>query len=139
MYLVAVLQTIILNHDAAHMEIETDNESWVEDVLMFVICNGPREGGGFMVAPDAVNTDGIFHYAAINNVSRAMMFRLVPEVMNGTHGRFDQVRMGHLTKMTLKSDRPLFIHIDGEVFADFGSDVKEHTLEVLPDAIEVVS
>ena len=105
---------------------------------MFVICNGPREGGGFLVAPDAVNTDGVFHYAAINKVSRAMMFRLVPEVMKGTHGRFDQVRMGHLKSMTLKSDRPLFIHIDGEVFADFGSNVKELKLEVLHQAIEVV-
>ncbi len=139
MYLVAVLQTIILNHDAAHMEFETNEESWVEDVLMLVICNGPREGGGFMVAPDAVNNDGLFHYAAINKVSRAMMFRLVPEVMNGTHGRFKQVRMGHLKSMNLKSDRPLFIHIDGEVFADFGSDVRELKLEVMHQAIEVVS
>jgi len=138
MYLVAVLQTIILNHDAAHLEIETDQESWVEDVLMLVVCNGPREGGGFMIAPDAVNTDGLLHYAMINKVSRAMMFRLVPEVMNGTHGRFKQVRMGSLKTMTLKSDRPLFIHIDGEIFADFGSDVRELKIEVLPQAIEVV-
>ena len=138
MYLVAVLQTIILNHDAAHMEIETDEERWVEDVLMLVVCNGPREGGGFMVAPDAINTDGLLHYAAINKVSRPMMFRLVPEVMNGTHGRFKQVRMGHLRTMRLNSDRPHFIHIDGEVFADFGSDVRELKIDVLPQAIEVV-
>ncbi len=139
MYLVAVLQTIILNHDAAHMEIETDQGDWVEDILMLVICNGPREGGGFMVAPDAVNSDGILHFAAINKVSRAMMFRLVPEVMKGTHGRFEQVRMGSLKKLALKSDRPLFIHIDGEVFADFGSDVRELIIEILPGALEVIA
>ncbi|MBM3145402.1 MAG: diacylglycerol kinase family lipid kinase [Chloroflexi bacterium] len=138
MYLVAVLQTIILNHDAAHMEIETDQESWTEDVLMLVVCNGPREGGGFLVAPDAVNNDGLLHYAAIKKVSRAMMFRLVPEVMNGTHGRFEPVRMGHLKKLTLKSDRPLFIHTDGEIFSDFGSDVRELKIEVLPQAVEVM-
>ncbi len=91
-----------------------------------------------MIAPDAVNTDGLLHYAMINKVSRAMMFRLVPEVMNGTHGRFKQVRMGSLKTMTLKSDRPLFIHIDGEIFADFGSDVRELKIEVLHQAIEVV-
>lgn len=139
MYLVAVLQTIILNHDAAHMEIETDQGNWVEDILMLVVCNGPREGGGFMVAPEANNSDGILHFAAINKISRAMMFRLVPEVMKGTHGRFEQVRMGTLKKMFLKSDRPLFIHIDGEVFADFGSDVRELKIEILPGAIEVVA
>lgn len=139
MYFVAVLQTIILNHDAAHMEIETDQGNWVEDILMLVVCNGPREGGGFMVAPDAVNTDGLLHFASIRKVSRAMMFRLVPEVMKGTHGRFEQVRMGSLKKLFLTSDRPLFIHIDGEVFADFGSDVREIKIETLPGAIEVVA
>jgi len=92
MYLIAVLQTIALNHEAPAMQIKTDEETWNEKNLMFVICNGPREGGGFMVAPDAVIDDGIFHYAAIRKVSRPMMLRLVPEVMNGTHGRFEQIR-----------------------------------------------
>jgi YegS/Rv2252/BmrU family lipid kinase len=138
MYLTAVLQTIILNHDAANLQIKTDNETWDEETLMFVICNGAREGGGFMVAPDAVPDDGIFHYAAINKVSRLMMFRLVPEVMKGTHGRFEQVRMGQLKQLELKSDRPLFIHIDGEIFSGFGTDVKDIKLEVLPGALEVI-
>jgi diacylglycerol kinase (ATP) len=138
MYLVAVLQTIILNHDAADLQIVTDYETWHEETLMFVICNGAREGGGFMVAPDAVPDDGIFHYAAINKVSRLMMFRLVPEVMKGTHGRFEQVRMGHLKQLELKSDRPLFIHMDGEIFSGFGTDVDAIKLEVLPGALEVM-
>ncbi|MEA3350363.1 MAG: diacylglycerol kinase family protein [Chloroflexota bacterium] len=136
MYFIAVLQTIALNHDAAHLEIETDQESWIEDTVMLVICNGPREGGGFMVAPDAVIDDGLLHYAAIGDVSRLMMLRLVPEVMNGTHGRFKHVRMGHLKTMKLISDRPLFIHIDGEIFAGFGTNVREIKIETLPGAVE---
>jgi YegS/Rv2252/BmrU family lipid kinase len=138
MYFVAVIQTIILNHDAARLKVQTDQEQWEEETLMFVLCNGPREGGGFMVAPDAVPDDGIIHYAAIDKVSRAMMFRLVPEVMKGTHGRFKQVRMGECKTMSLVSDRPLFIHMDGEVFSGFGTDIRGLNLEILPGAIEVV-
>ena len=74
---------------------------------MFTICNGPREGGGFFVAPDARPDDGILHYAAIEQDPRLMMFRLIPEVMNGTHGRFRQVHMGHFKELELASDRPL--------------------------------
>jgi diacylglycerol kinase family enzyme len=138
MYLTAVVQTIILNHEAPRMQIQTDNESWEDETLMLVICNGPREGGGFFVAPDAIMDDAIFHYAAIRKVSRPMMFRLLPEVMKGTHGRFPQVRMGQLTELTMSADRPLYIHIDGEVFAGFGTDVRSLKFEIIPGALEVI-
>ena len=105
---------------------------------MLVMCNGPREGGGFLVAPDAALDDGLLQYAAIGKVSRLMMFRLVPEVMKGTHGRFKQVRMGEFHQMSLTSDRPLFIHTDGEIFSGFGTQVKELSFEIMPQAIGVV-
>ena len=88
--------------------------------------------------PDAKLDDQILHYAAVRRVSRPMMLRLVPEVMNGTHGRFSQVRMGQFTRMTLQADRPLYIHIDGEIFAGFGVDVRKLEIEILPGAIEVM-
>jgi diacylglycerol kinase (ATP) len=138
MYLWAVIQTILRNHDAPHMTITTDEETFEQDVLMLVLCNGPREGGGFYVAPDAKPDDGIFHYAMIENVSRPMMFRLIPEVMNGTHGRFKQVRLGKFRKLELVSERPLTIHIDGEIFAGFTSDVCKLHVTIIPGALQLI-
>ena len=137
MYFTAVIQTIMLNHEAPLMQINTDEENWDAKNLMFVICNGPREGGGFLVAPDAVADDGVFHYAAIEKVSRPMMLRLVPEVMNGTHGKFKQIRMGTMRKMELQADAPLRIHTDGEIFAGFGTEVNGIKLELIPSALEI--
>jgi len=137
-YFIAVLQTIILNHDAPRMQVATDRESWDEEMLMLVLCNGGREGGGFLVAPEARPDDQVLHYAAVRRVSRPMMIRLVPEVMKGTHGRFPQVRMGQFARMSLQADRPLFIHIDGEIFAGFGVDIRKLDIETLPEAIEVM-
>lgn len=138
-YLIAVLQTVILNHNAPRMHISTDQDEWEEEMLMMVVCNGPREGGGFLVAPDAKPGDGSFHYAGITKVSRLMMLRLIPEVMNGTHGRFSQVRLGELRRMELDSDQPLTIHADGEIMAGFGMDIRRLSVEVLPGAVEVIS
>ncbi|KAF0106500.1 MAG: hypothetical protein FD146_2508 [Anaerolineaceae bacterium] len=138
MYLVAVLQTIIVDFDPSKMHIETDKISWDENSLMLVVCNGPREGGGFLVAPEAKPDDGIFHFASIADVGRLMMFRLVPEVMKGTHGRFKCVRMGECRKMTLKSEKPLYIHLDGEIYTGFGSNTYQASIEVLPGALKVV-
>jgi diacylglycerol kinase (ATP) len=138
MYLVAVLQTIALNHEAPHMHIETDRETWDDETIMFVACNGPREGGGFLVAPAADNTDGVLDYASICHVSQLMMLRLVPEVMKGTHGRFKQIRLGKMHKLQLHSEKPVTIHADGEIISGFGMDVRNVTVEVVPSALEVV-
>ena len=138
MYLTAVIQTIILDHNPMAMQIETDDQKWEQSVIYLVICNGPREGGGFLIAPEAKIDDGLFHYAMITNVSRAMMFRIVPEVMKGTHGRFKQVRMGTCKKFTLSADRPLYIHADGEIFTGPGTDLRRVSFEILPNALKVV-
>jgi diacylglycerol kinase (ATP) len=62
----------------------------------------------------------------------------LPEVMNGTHGRFKQVRMGEFHNLELASDRPLFIHTDGEIFAGFGMDVRNLEVDILPGEIEIL-
>ncbi|MBM3150856.1 MAG: diacylglycerol kinase family lipid kinase [Chloroflexi bacterium] len=138
MYLTAVIQTIILNFDPMQLQIETDSETWAQPTVMLALCNGAREGGGFLVAPEARNNDGVLHYASICKVSRPMMFRLVPEVMKGTHGRFKQVRTGTFRKLALASDRPLYIHADGEIFTGFGSNTRQIKVEIAAGALQVV-
>jgi YegS/Rv2252/BmrU family lipid kinase len=138
MYLAAVLRTILHYHIAPYMAIQTDEEQFEQPALMIVICNGAREGGGFYVAPDAKVDDGILHYAMVGDVSRLKMFRLVPEVMNGTHGRFKDVRMGQFRKLTLTADRPLTIHTDGEVYAGLTSTVQSVDVGIHPAAIKMI-
>jgi YegS/Rv2252/BmrU family lipid kinase len=138
MYFTAVVQTIILNFNPAQLQIQTDREDWQDSTLMLTICNGPREGGGFLLAPGAKLDDGIFNYAAVRKISRPMMFRLLPEVMKGTHGRFACVRMGDLTRLSLVSDMPLYIHTDGEIFTDFASNLRSIEVEMQPGALRVV-
>jgi YegS/Rv2252/BmrU family lipid kinase len=138
MYLTAVIQTILLNHNSIRMQIETESQTWEQSNLLLTMCNGPREGGGFMMAPEAKIDDGILHYAMIKKVSRPMMFRLIPEVMNGTHGRFQQVSMGSCKRMSVTADRPMYIHTDGEIYAGFGTDIRKVTFEVLPGVLNVV-
>lgn len=138
MYLTAVIQTIILDHNPIRMQIETDGKKWEASVIYLVICNGPREGGGFLIAPDARIDDGVLDYAMITDVSRPMMFRIVPEVMKGTHGRFKQVTLDKCKKFTLTADRPLYIHADGEIFSGPGTDIRKVSFEILPNALKVI-
>ena len=138
MYLTAVIQTILLNHDPSMMRMETDGRQWEQSNLLLTMCNGPREGGGFLIAPEAKIDDGLLHYAMIRNVSRAMMFRLVPEVMKGTHGNFKQVTLGTCKQMSVQADRPMYIHADGEIYTSVGSNLRNVSFEILPGALQVV-
>lgn len=138
MYLTAVLQTILLDHNPIHMHIEVDGKRLEEDIIYLVLCNGPREGGGFLIAPDARIDDGLLHYAMITNVSRLKMLRIVPEVMKGTHGRFKEVTLAACQTFTLTADRPLYIHADGEIFSGPGTDIRKVSFEIVPNALKVV-
>jgi diacylglycerol kinase family enzyme len=46
--------------------------------------------------------------------------------------------MGKFTKLSLTSDLPLYIHADGEIFTSFGSNLKQLSVEILPQALRVV-
>lgn len=138
MYLTAVIQAILLDHNAMRMQIEVDGQKVDKSVIYLILCNGPREGGGFLVAPDAKIDDGLLDYAMITYVSRLKMFRIVPEVMKGTHGRFKEVTLGKCKKFTLTSDRPLYIHADGEIYSGPGTDVRQVSFEILPNALKVI-
>jgi diacylglycerol kinase (ATP) len=138
MYLTAVIQTIILNHNAAKMQIETDTKKWEQEVIMLTLCNGPREGGGFMLSPNSKNNDGKMEFLTVTKLSRATMFRLVPEFLKGTHMRFKQVQMGEFKTFSLTSDLPLYIHADGEIYTSFGSNLRKASVEILPKALKVV-
>ncbi|MFZ5820937.1 MAG: diacylglycerol/lipid kinase family protein [Chloroflexota bacterium] len=139
MYLTAVVQTILLNHDPAHVRIETEQENWEEEVLMTTLCNGGREGGGFLLSPQSSMTDGVLEFLTVRKVSRLMMFRLLPEFLKGTHMRFtNEVRMGQCRRFSLASDRPLYIHADGEILTSFGSNLRKVDFEIVPNALQVV-
>lgn len=138
MYFLAVMQTIVLNFATMNLHIETEQAAWDQATMMLTLGNGPREGGGFLVTPEAKLDDGLFHFATVGKLSRLMMLRLVPEVMKGTHGRFKQVRMGTCRRMAITSDRPLHVHFDGEIFAGFGTDICQLNIALHPGAIRLI-
>jgi diacylglycerol kinase (ATP) len=136
MYFVALMWTIFRNFDPIDLHVETDQETWDLRSLMLALGNGPREGGGFNITPDAKLDDGLLNYVTIKSISRLMMLRLVPEVMKGTHGRFKPVRMGTCRRMTVTSRQPLYVHCDGEIFAGFGTDIRSLVIQILPKSIQ---
>ncbi len=138
MYLIAVIQTIFLNAKPMKMKIESENKKWEKEVFMLVLANGPREGGGFTMTPNALPNDGSLDYMIADKVSRLMQFRLIPEFMKGSQENFKEVEIGQFKKISLTSEQPLYIHIDGEIYTSFGSNLRGLSVEIVPNVLKVV-
>ena len=140
MYIAAVLKTIFFNHHPIGMNIAIDDQPvWEDRILMLTLCNGIREGGGFMIYPPAELADGMFNFVAVQEVSRLVLLRLVPAFMQGSHLTHPKIVSGDFNKISIQADQPLFIHLDGEVFSGFSSDVRNVKVKLHPKAIRVIS
>jgi diacylglycerol kinase family enzyme len=139
MYLASILKTIFSHHTAPHMHIQVDGSVAVNrTVTLFTIANGPREGGGIPVIPDAKPDDGILHWVCVRRVGRLMMLTILPAVMAGKHLGWPQVTHGQGQRYVIDADQAMPIHLDGEIFASWEDDTRHLTIEVLPGALRVL-
>jgi len=138
-YFIAVLQTILLNHHPFHVTLTIDNQTLRDSLLMCTLMNGKREGGGFHLASNARQDDGIFNYVTMRYVPRLKMIAtILPRFLNGTHASLSSIGSGCFQKMEIDSDRPLVIHTDGEIFAGLSSTTRKVKLDVIPSAIQAI-
>jgi len=135
-YIVAALKTIFLYYHAPLVRIEYDGQTITQPSLLISIMNGRRMGGGFMMAPQAENDDGLFDLCIASQVSRARIFTLIPRFMNGTQATQESIRTGrtrHITVTAIEGVLPA--HADGETLCTEG---RQLAMELLPRQIEML-
>ncbi|MDR3577990.1 MAG: diacylglycerol kinase family lipid kinase [Anaerolineaceae bacterium] len=137
-YFAAVLQTMLLNYVTFHLQLKVDDQSWQETDLMFVACNGKREGGGFRVAPKADLFDGSLDFISVEKIPRLKMLYTLPYFLNGSQNKLPYIHTGKFKRMELTSDIPLIIHADGEVFAGLSSKSTQLLIEIIPGGLKTI-
>jgi diacylglycerol kinase (ATP) len=138
MYTLAALRTILLHYDMPHLVLRYDDQEVEQDVLLLAAGIGPRAGGGFYLTPHAVYDDNLLDSCTVSPVSRLTMLWMLPKVMRGTHITSRHVTMRRSSYIEVLSDRPLPIHVDGEIFAYPHDAVRRVTINSLPQALRVM-
>lgn len=115
--------------DAHHMH------RLVKTVLMATVCNGQREGGGFFIAPNAENDDGLLDLCLADNIPRLQILGMIPHFIKGTHVDKPTVTMIRSRRVVITSQDPLIAHADGEILC---TDAHRIECEILPRQIRVV-
>ena len=134
-FLVAVLRTIFLYYKAPLVTVRYDEQEMELPLLMVSVANGRRTGGMFMIAPQAVQDDGLLDVTLARQVSQLGIFRLLPYFIRGTHATQPTVTVGRTAHIVVASEQDLPVHVDGEIMR-----TDAHRLEVsaLPRRLRVV-
>jgi YegS/Rv2252/BmrU family lipid kinase len=134
LYLLAVLKTIFLNFEAPMTTVAYDGQEMVLPAMLVSVTNGPREGGGFVIAPEARPDDGLFDVCIARDVDRLTILRLLPHFLKGTHVDLDPITMVQAQQVTISSPEGLIAHVDGEVLC---TDAPWIRCEILPGVLTV--
>jgi len=84
------------------------------EYLLISVGNGPRAGGGFYLNPGALPTDGIIDVCAARRMSRVRLLAILPRAIRGGHVTARGIELFHGAAVTISSDTPFPIHVDGE-------------------------
>ena len=94
-YFAAVLRTLFFNHKSFHLEGVIDNKKFDANLLMLALCNGQREGGGFYLAPQSEQNDGLLDFVMLNYVSKINLLASLTKFLDGTHTELSHVAVSY--------------------------------------------
>ncbi|MFN8573434.1 MAG: diacylglycerol kinase family protein [Gemmatimonadaceae bacterium] len=100
-----------------------------ERLLLLTISNGPRFGGGFLIAPQAVVDDGAFDVVVVRDASPVRRMALFAGATKGTHVRAPEVRVYRSAKVRLRFAVAPWFDADGELHQ---SSTPELAIDCLP-------
>jgi diacylglycerol kinase (ATP) len=135
-YIVAALKTIFLYYHAPLIRLEYDGQSEKLSALMVSVMNGRRMGGGFMMAPESSNLDGLLDLCIARQVSRGRIFTLIPHFLKGdqaTQKSISTARARRIAVTALQGSLP--VHADGETICTAGASL---TIELLPAQLSLI-
>jgi diacylglycerol kinase (ATP) len=133
-YLYAVLKTLA-KYKSVQMSIELDDRLLEGKRYLVAVGNGISAGGGFLLTPDARLDDGLLDVCLVSDLSVGRVLRVLPSVLNGSHGKYPEVTMRQAKRIRIKSEMPVSIHRDGEVPSQ---KVSEFELRVDPGYLHIV-
>jgi YegS/Rv2252/BmrU family lipid kinase len=134
-YFVAVLKTILIYYHTPLTTLRYNGESYELPMLMTLVANGPRLGGGFLAAPLCSHDDGLFDLCIVRKTSRLDMLRMIPKFMKGQHLNHPKVTMARAASIEIESAEGFPSQADGE---QIGIKVKKLTISILPRRLRVV-
>ncbi len=99
---------------SAAVEAEVDGERRSGPMFEIVAMNGPYAAGGMRIAPDAMADDGRLDCVFFGDVTKLDFLTTFPKIYRGRHLAHPKIELLRGRAITIESDPPLPIVLDGE-------------------------
>jgi diacylglycerol kinase (ATP) len=135
-FVVAIFKTIFLYNKAPLAEICYDGITITQRSLLVSMMNGRRLGGGFFLAPTALQDDGLLDLCIGEQMSPFQIMRLIPHFTNGTHITQPGIKMAQARTVTITAlDGTMPVQTDGEIIA---TEARRIEVAILSRQLEVI-
>ncbi|NIT52584.1 MAG: hypothetical protein GWO41_07575, partial [candidate division Zixibacteria bacterium] len=134
-YIVALVRALA-KLKAWKMKIIWDGGGYEGPIYLLSICNSPRTGGLFPMAPDASLDDGLFDFVMAPEIPKITVLAVLARLFQGTHIHHKQVTYGRSAHISLVSEPGSPIHADGEVLTEGATEI---IYDILPGKITLLS
>ncbi|MBI5744172.1 MAG: diacylglycerol kinase family lipid kinase [Elusimicrobia bacterium] len=131
-YLVSSLR-VLLGARAKPVRLRADGEDLSGAYHLGVLANTSSMGGGMLVAPGALDDDGLMDLVLVADMSRPALFKRFPKLYKGTHLAEPGVTLKLVRRLEASSDETVWLNIDGEADGKLPA-----VFEVLPGAVKVL-
>jgi diacylglycerol kinase family enzyme len=138
LYGLAFGRALLFRYACPPMEIVIDQEARRLPTFSLTVAIGKREGN-LMVTSQAIPDDGLFDFLHVGAISRLEIIRYAPRLATGQPLPADHpdLWMGRCREVRLKSDVPLTVHLDGELFCLPTDAVRALDIRILPGLLRV--
>lgn len=117
-----------------HFTVTIDDGEPITDDFVFAFCGNSRfYGGGYQAAPYAVPDDGMLDFSIVRAMKIPRLITQIGNYKKGRHYNWPETTYIRGKKMTVHSDEPASVNVDGE--CDL---VTDSTFEIIPSAFSFV-
>ena len=132
--LLAIFRTMMY-WKAVHMTLTVDDQNISRTTYLIGISNGPFIGGGLKLNPAARINDGKLSVCHVADIAPLKIIINFGRLKTGTIDKLEEVTQLSGAHVTVESELPMPVHVDGEVL---GLEIHKLDLRILPGAIQLV-
>ncbi|MFQ5349947.1 MAG: diacylglycerol/lipid kinase family protein [Thermoanaerobaculia bacterium] len=135
-YVLATVRTLVRFRPPTAV-VEWQGGGFEGELMFATVCNGPRFGGGMLIAPDAVMDDGLLDLVLVRRVSKPELLRVFPRVFRGTHIGHPAISIHRTPWVRMRFSPTALLGCDGEVLGPLPP--AGIRFDLIPRALRVVS
>lgn len=128
LYLLTVFR-VLFKYKYRTIKLKCDQFLLNEPLFMISIGNGKTAGGGFKLTPFAKPYDGLLDVCIVKKVSKLKVLQILPLAILGKHIKRKEVKYLQTKSLEITTDKPLYVHADGEILSNNMKSIQIYTLE----------